>query len=281
MAEPFIYVIDDDDELINPSVTPPINPPTNPPINTPINTPNNAPNSIAPPLTLEYVMGDQNVVDARPAHGRADSHEQLTSEEKLRLLTLFTYLETTRDPPFVLTTAHWHSFLNDIFGRWTTASNPPTTLSCLPESSWRLISGSASSSMTIPFPITSSRQASDCRKGSRDAKCEGISPDHVSLDQVMNSHTIRREAMINYDNFELPRIRKYNKALVTACARRAIKKWVEAGTGRYVHLDHSDTPADLKRPVSAIVIARDEGRRLIAAAAEAEENVADIEDEVI
>jgi hypothetical protein len=290
MAEPFIYVIDDDDEAINPSVTPPINPP------------NNAPNSVAPPLTLEYVMGDQNVVDARPAHGQANNHRQLILEEKEHLFKIFSALKRTTNAPNPITVAGWHKFLDAIFNRWTTRSPAPKN-SVLPLKKFtethiqvgtlkhdhplsdaqlkegaRVQKDERRRGAPVFFGLTLNYETGSILWTWRDAKCAGISPDHVTLDHGMDSVTIRREAMMNYDNFELPRIRDYNLALVIACARRAIKKWVEAGTGRQPNLDISDLPADLKRPVSAIVMARDDSRRVLAASTESLQSVAGLRD---
>ncbi|CAJ0539763.1 Ff.00g072150.m01.CDS01 [Fusarium sp. VM40] len=72
MAEPVIFVIDDDDdEIINPPMNPPVNPPNNAQNHAPLNTLNNIDprRYVAPPLTLEYVLGDPNVVAARPVPG--------------------------------------------------------------------------------------------------------------------------------------------------------------------------------------------------------------------
>jgi hypothetical protein len=295
MAEPFNHPSGGDNE--------PNNPPMNPPGNAPGNV--DPPQYVEPLLTLEYIRSDRNVVAARPAHGRANNHSQLILDEKEHLSLIFTALERTTTAPNPITVAGWHKFLNAIFNRWTTRSpapkNPVLPLKKFTEThirvgtlkhdhplsdaqlkdGVRLQRAERKEDQPVFFGLALDSQTGSILWTWRDAKCAGINPEHVTLDDGMNSHTIRREAMINYDNFELPRIREYNSALVIACARRAIKRWVEAGTGRFCLLEPSDIPSDLKRPVSAIVMARDEGRRLIAAAAEAEENVADMEDEVI
>ncbi|KIL96258.1 hypothetical protein FAVG1_01002 [Fusarium avenaceum] len=307
MADHFVLHNDGGNEPDNSPMNPHNNPPMNPPGNAPGNAHGNfgPPPYVEPPLTLEYIRSDRNAVDARQAHGRASNHRQLTLEEKEHLSLIFTALKRTTHAPNPITVAGWHNFLNAILTCWTTRSAAPKnpvlplkrftethiqvgTLKCdHPLSNAQLREGvrvqkdERKRGAPVFFGLTLDYETGSVLWTWRDAKCVGISSDHVRLDEVMNSHTIRREAMINYDSFELSRIREYNKALVIACARRAIKKWVEAGTGRDCDLEQSDTPSDLKYPMTAAVMARDEGRRLIAAAAEAAENVENISDDII
>ncbi|KAM0221103.1 hypothetical protein ACHAQD_005859 [Fusarium lateritium] len=309
MAERIIYVIDDDDE---PGI--PINNPPRAPVNelprAPVNelpvgpqggaffnAPNRGtrPRYIAPLLTQEYMLSDEDVVDSRTPPAHADSHE---------LFIIFTRLEN-RQPPFQLIVANWDSFLDDIFKSWDTRSqapaNPVTPLRKFhqthiqvgilkhdhPLSDAQLKDGvrvqklERTRGAPVFLGLTLNYETGCVLWTWRDAKCAGVSREHVELDEGMTSHTIRREALINYDNFGLPRMQEPNLATIIACARRAIKKWVEAGTGRYCHLDYSDIPSDLKLPLLATVMAQDEGRRLVAAFAEAAENFEHVEDEVI
>ncbi|KAM0235658.1 hypothetical protein ACHAP5_009628 [Fusarium lateritium] len=313
MADRVVYIIDDDDEPaipINnprhvpprgPTETPPVNPPVNPPVpanNPPVNPPVgpqgggffNAHNRgtrsryVAPLLTQEYMLSDEDVVDSRPLPAHANKNSR---------------------PPFQLTVANWDSFLDDIFKSWDTRSqapaNPVMPLRKFhqthiqvgrlkhdhPLADAQLRDGARVQKIErtrgapVFFGLTPNYETGCVQWFWRDAKCASINPDHVTLDEGMDSHTIRRDALKNYNFHKLPRMREHNLASNIACARRAIKKWVEAGTGRYCHLDYSDIPSDLKLPVLATVMAQNEGRRLVAASAEAAENFEHVDDEVI
>ncbi|KAH6968668.1 hypothetical protein DER45DRAFT_607400 [Fusarium avenaceum] len=245
MADRFVHHNDGDNGPDNPPMNPNNNNPMNPNNNNPLG---NAPDNVDPPpyieplLTLEYIR------------------------KKERLSLIFKALERTTSAANPVTIAGWHKFLNATFSRWTTRSaapkNPVLPLKKFTETHIQV------GILKCDHPLSDAQ----LREGVREQKDERISPDYVTLDPGMTSHTIRREPLMNYDFHELPRVRYYSKALILACAGRAVQKWVASGTVHRPHLDFDDLPTGLKTCIFASALAQEDSRRVLAASTESLQN---------
>ncbi|KAF4458022.1 hypothetical protein F53441_176 [Fusarium austroafricanum] len=96
----------------------------------------------------------------------------------------------------------------------------------------------------------------------RDENFSLLNSKYVRLDEGKTLTSIRSEAINNYDHRERIRTCEHNKNIILACARRALQKWVAAGTDVYPIVHNEDMPRGILRYVFAADIVEADVRRL-------------------
>ncbi|KAJ4267486.1 hypothetical protein NW762_003593 [Fusarium torreyae] len=265
----------------------------------PLNPPNpHAPPGEAPPdhITINQIRQDRQVQAGRPRNSRISRHTQLTVREKELLFDYMQSMAMTADPPFVITVPDWYRFLRGLTEGWSTTMKAPKTpknittrqfehthieVGYLRENLPLTVAQKASGDVQRPercagapafFGLTLHYETGAVQWTWRDAKCSGLSPDYVVLNEGMTPVSIRADAMLNYDQHERVRVRNYNKELIIACARRTLKKWAQEGTGGNPETDIEDCTQDLQRLYLAGPSAQAESVRLTKAVASYMEN---------